>query len=230
LDQLFLTLFNQAPGTASATMVALDALGLLLTGVALLVLARRNDLGWWVQLLAAFAGPMIIALQFGQEGLFKAIPVLAVGIFGLWRFSKYPLVGKFHRSVQVRGFSAGSLVWGFILVVLLTALTAAPSANGLAVASIPVSFWLAFAFYSIVPAALVGIANGFRWAWLAIPVAAAGQIAVFFGNNPGLATLAALVLQVGAGIFGWWSWRQLPAEATTADADARAYPPSPYKA
>lgn len=228
MDQLFQSLFNQPLGTDTATIVALDALSVLLTGLALLVLARRNDLGWWIQILAVFAGPLVIALQFGFDGLFKAVPYLLVPIFGLWRFSKYRLRGKFGRAVEVKPFSASSLVWGFVITVLIAFASALPTLfSRMDLASVPANFWMTLVFAALVPAGLVGVANGLRWAWLAIAVSAVAQVAVYFGNQPAFATLAVLVLQFGASVFGWWSWRQLPAEAI--QDDATEYPPSPYQ-
>lgn len=228
MDQLFQSLFNQPLGTDTATIVALDALGVLLTGIALLLLARRNDLGWWFQILAVFAGPLVIALQFGFDGLFKAVPYLLVPVYGLWRFSKYRMRGKFARLVEVRPFTASALVWGFVLTVLIAFASAIPTIfSGLDLASIQASFWLTLGFAALVPAGLVGIANGLRWAWLVVAASAVAQVAVYFGNQPAFATLAVLVLQFGASLFGWWSWRQLPAEAT--QDDAAEYPPSPYQ-
>ncbi|WP_372697121.1 nicotinamide mononucleotide transporter [Arthrobacter sp. JSM 101049] len=228
MDQLFQSLFNQPLGTDTATIVALDALGVLLTGIALLLLARRNDLGWWFQVLAVFAGPLVIALQFGFDGMFKAVPYLLVPVYGLWRFSKYRMRGKFARLVEVQPFTASALVWGFVLTVLIAFASAVPTIfSGLDLASIQASFWLTLAFAALVPAGLVGIANGLRWAWLVVAASAVAQIAVYFGNQPAFATLAVLVLQFGTSLFGWWSWRQLPAEAT--QDDAAEYPPSPYQ-
>lgn len=228
MDQLFQSLFNQPLGTDTATIVALDALGVLLTGIALLLLARRNDLGWWFQILAVFAGPLVIALQFGFDGLFKAVPYLLVPVYGLWRFSKYRMRGKFARRVEVRPFTASALVWGFVLTLLIAFASAIPTIfSGLDLAGIQASFWLTLGFAALVPAGLVGIANGLRWAWLVVAASAVAQVAVYFGNQPAFATLAVLVLQFGASLFGWWSWRQLPAEAT--QDDAAEYPPSPYQ-
>lgn len=228
MDQLFQTLFDQVAGTDSATILALDALSVLLTGIALLLLARRNDLGWWFQILAVFAGPVVIALQFGSDGFFKAVPYLLVPIYGLWRFSKYRMRGKFVRLVEVKAFTASSLVWGFVIALLITFASAVPMIfSGLALGTIQASFWLTLAFSALVPAGLVGVANGFRWAWLVVSVSAVTQVAVYFGNQPALATLAVLVLQFGASLFGWWSWRQLPADAI--QDDAADYPPSPYQ-
>jgi hypothetical protein len=228
VDDLFYSLFGQASGTATGTQVALYAAGSLLTCIALLLLARRNDLAWWAQILAVFAGPLTIALLYGYEGLISAVPKMAVAAYGLWRFSKYPLVGKFGREVEVRGFSLRSLAWGLVLTVAFTALALGPMlTTGFIFSDLTTALWLSLLLESVVVAALVGIANGVRWAWLAIAGSGAAYIAVLFGTNPALATLGLLVFQVLAALYGWWAWRPLPAEAATAEAEA--YPPSPYK-
>jgi hypothetical protein len=230
VDDLFLTLFGQLPGTDTGTQVLLHAVGSLLTGVALLLLARRNDLGWWAQILAVFAGPLVIALRFGYEGLVAALPLMGAAGYGLWRFSRYPLVGKFGRDVEVRGFSVGSLAWGVVLVGLFTALKLGPMlSTGFIFSAGTSAIWMALALESVVVAGLVGVAHGLRWAWLAIAAAAVGYIAVLFGNQPALATLGLLVFQFGTALFGWWSWRQLPADvAGVGQHEADSYPPSPY--
>lgn len=229
MDQLFFELFGQAPGTSTATIVALSALSTLLTGVALLLLARRSDLGWWAQVLAVFGGPLVTALLFGYAGLLAALPAMFLAAYGLWRFSKYLLAGRFGRSVEVRGFAPVQVLWGAAVVVVLTGLRLGPMlTSGLALDAAATSLWLNAALGAAVTAGLVGIANGVRWAWLAIAAASVAYIVLFFGSQPALATLAVLVLQFGASVYGWWAWRQLPAEA--ADESVEAYPPHPYSA
>lgn len=227
MDQLFLDLFGQQPGGSSATIVALSALSSLLTGVALLLLARRNDLGWWVQVLAVFAGPLVTALLFGYAGLVGALPAMAVAAYGLWRFSKYAAFGRFGRAVAVRGATPASVAWGFGLTAVLTALNLGPLLwSGLVFGGGTSSIWLNAFLGALITAALVGIANGFRWAWLAVAASSVGYVAVFFASAPARATLGVLVLQFGAALYGWWSWRQAPAEA---DAEpTETYPPHPY--
>ena len=41
----------------------------------------------------------------------------------------------------------------------------------------------------------------------AIAAASVAYIVLFFGSQPALATLAVLVLQFGASVYGWWAWR-----------------------
>ncbi|MGJ9402919.1 nicotinamide mononucleotide transporter [Arthrobacter sp. KK5.5] len=227
MDHLFFDLFGQAPGGSSATIVALSALGSLLTGVALLLLARRSDLGWWVQILAVFAGPLATALLFDATGLLASLPAMGIAAYGLWRFSKYPMAGRFGRAVQMRGFAPAQVLWGAAIVAVFTGLGLGPMlTSGFALSGGTASIWLSMVFGAVVTAGLVGLASGVRWAWLAIAAASVAYVVLFFGSQPALATLAGLVFQFGASAYGWLAWRQMPAEATAVPVEA--YPPSPY--
>ncbi|MCO1339383.1 hypothetical protein BJH93_10845 [Kocuria polaris] len=241
MDELFSTLFNQPFGTDSGTQVALAAISSLLTAVALMLLAHRNDLGWWAQILAVFAGPLVLALTFGYEGLYFAVPALAVAAYGLWRFSSFDLRGRFTRAVVPAPLTAGRIVTGLVLAVLLTAAQWGPFLfNGYAFGAATGRIWLAYAATAVVTAALVGIANGVRAAWLAVVVGSAGSIATLFAGTPPFGTLLTLVLQLlvaGYGFFVWGALRRSGAEPGAAGGAAQhddggstaAYPPSPYR-
>ncbi|MEE1621286.1 nicotinamide mononucleotide transporter [Zafaria sp. J156] len=228
MDQLFFDLFGQVPGTSTAMIVSLSALSTVLSGLALVLLAVRSDLGWWAKVLSVFAGPLTIALLYTYADLVHALPLMAVAAYGLWRFSKYPTAGRFGRDVRVRGASARAVAWGVALVLAFTALGLGQMlTSGLALSPAAWGLWANAALGAVVTAGFVGIAHGIRAAWLAVAAASAGFIALFFANQPALATLGALVLQLFAALYGWWAWRPAPAEAAPAAAD-EAYPPSPY--
>lgn len=233
MDELFYNLFSQAPGTDSGTQVSLFAVSTLLSCIAMVFLARRNDLGWWAQILAMFAGPLVVALQYESSMLFYAVPALLAAAFGLWRFSKFEMAGRFGRNVVRRGFSVKSLLAGLALLLVFGALRLGRMLTtgfifGGGTAALVVSL-LAEAALVV---ALIGIACGYRWAWLAASAAGVAYVAVLFGSNPALALLGVTVFQVLAGLYGWFVWRELPSVATAAeDAAADApYPPSPYAA
>lgn len=233
MDVIFYNLFSQAPGTDSGTQVALFAISTLLSCIALVVLARGNDLGWWSQILAIFAGPLVIALQYEASLLFYAVPALLAAAFGLWRFSRFDAAGKFGRKVLVQGFSIKSMLIGLALVVIFTALRMGRMlTEGFIFGDGNASIWMSFIAEATLVVAFIGIACGYRWAWLAATVAGIVYVAVLFGNNPALALLGLNVFQALVGIYGWISWRSLP-EAGSADNTAAAdakYPPSPYSA
>ncbi|MFL4474641.1 nicotinamide mononucleotide transporter [Paeniglutamicibacter sp. MACA_103] len=233
MDELFYNLFSQAPGTDSGTQVALFAVSALLSCIAMVVLARRNDLGWWAQILAVFAGPLVIALQFEASMLLYAVPALLAAAFGLWRFSRFENSGRFGRKVIQRGFGINSLLVGALLVLVFTALRMGPMlTSGFIFTDGTASLWISFVAEAALVVALIGIACGYRWAWLAGTVSAIVYVAVLFGTNPALALLGVTVFQALAGIYGWFAWRNVPTEnAINADQAKNAkYPPSPYTA
>lgn len=233
MDELFSTLFNQPFGTDTGLQLLLSALSTLLTAVALMFLAHRNDLGWWVQIVAVFAGPLVLALSFGYEGLVFAIPALAIAAYGLWRFSSFDLRGRFTRDVVPAGFALPQLAWGAVLVLLLTAAQwGAFLFNGYAFQSATGRIWVAYAATAVVTASLVGIANGVRWAWLAVVVGSAAWIAALFSGTPAFGTLLALVLQLlvaGYGFFAQGAPRPAGGGTNPDDDAAATYPPSPYR-
>lgn len=233
MDELFYNLFTQAPGTDSGTQVALFSVSALLSCIAMVVLARRNDLGWWAQILAVFAGPLVIALQFEASMLLYAVPALLAAAFGLWRFSRFENAGRFGRKVIQRGFSVKSLLIGALLVVVFTALRMGRMlTSGFIFTDGTASLWISFAAESALVVALIGIACGYRWAWLASTVSAIVYVALLFNTNPALALLGVTVFQALAGFYGWMAWRNLPGERSiNADEPSNAkYPPSPYAA
>ncbi|MFI8413080.1 nicotinamide mononucleotide transporter [Paeniglutamicibacter gangotriensis] len=233
MDELFFNLFNQAPGTDSGTQVALFAVSALLSVIAMLLLARRNDLGWWAQILAVFAGPLVIALQFEASLLFYAVPALLAAVFGLWRFSRFTISGKFGRQVTQRGFSIKSLLLGLLLVLVLTALRMGRMlTTGFIFTDGTASLWISFAAEAALIVSLIGVACGYRWAWLASTVSAIVYVGLLFDTNPALALLGVTVFQALAGVYGWIAWRNLPTEASleAANHTDSKYPPSPYTA
>ncbi|GAA3702809.1 hypothetical protein GCM10022377_15530 [Zhihengliuella alba] len=237
MDQIFSTLFNQPLGTDTALQVALSALSTLLTAVALMLLAHRNDLGWWVQILAAFAGPLVIALTFGYEGLLSAVPSLVVAAYGLWRFSRFTLHGRFTREVVRAPLHLRQFGWGLGVAVVLTALGLGQMlTSGFVFQAGTANIWIAYGCAAVISAALVGVANGVRWAWLAAAAAGVVNVGVLLaGGDPALGTLFALVLLALGALYGWFVWGALPVaersdDAPRADAgNAADYPPHPYR-
>lgn len=233
MDELFYNLFSQAPGTDSGTQVSLFAVSSLLTFIALLLLARRNDLGWWAQILAVFAGPTVVALQYEASMLIYAIPAMLAAAFGLWRFSKFENSGKFGRKVIQRAFSVKSLLIGVALLAIFGALRfGLMLTTGFIFSGETLGLSISLIAEAAIVVALLGIAFGYRWAWLAISASGIAYVVVIFDSNPALALLGVTVFQILAGIYGWFSWRELPTqkmEEEAAEANSK-YPPSPYTA
>ncbi|MFF5791747.1 nicotinamide mononucleotide transporter [Paeniglutamicibacter sp. NPDC012692] len=233
MDELFYNLFSQAPGTDSGTQVALFAVSALLSCIAMVLLARRNDLGWWAQILAVFAGPTVVALQYEISMLFYAVPAMLAAAFGLWRFSKYEMAGRFGRKVIRREFSVKSLLIGLALLVVFGALRLGRMlTTGFIFSDGTAAVLVSLLAEATLVVALIGIACGYRWAWLAASASGVVYVAVLFGSNPALALLGVTVFQVLAGLYGWFVWRDLPtSKSIAADAESGSeYPPSPYTA
>nr|WP_256449176.1 nicotinamide mononucleotide transporter [Paeniglutamicibacter quisquiliarum] len=205
----------------------------MLSCIAMVVLARRNDLGWWAQILAVFAGPLVIALQFEASMLLYAVPAMLAAAFGLWRFSRFDNSGRFGRKVIQRGFGAKPLLIGALLVVVFTALRMGRMlTSGFIFTDGTAALWISFAAEAALIVSLIGIACGYRWAWLASTAAAIAYVAVLFGTNPALALLGVTVFQALAGIYGWFAWRNVPTERAVTEGETKnaKYPPSPYTA
>lgn len=218
MEELFFNLFKQLPGTDSGTQVALYALSALLSVIACLLLAHRNDLGWWAQMLSVFAGPLVIALQFDMRTLFYALPCFALAAFGLWRFSRFDFQGKFTRKVTLAGFGVMPLILTVLGVLLLTALRLGEMlTTGFAFTSGTLPIWLSFIFEALVITAFVLVACGIRAGWLLVALGSLGYTATIFANDPALAILGIWVFMVIASLYGWWAWRGLPRRAEVLD-------------
>lgn len=223
MEELFFNLFSQLPGTESGTQVALFSLSALLSVCAALLLAHRNDLGWWAQMLAVFAGPMVIALQYDLMLLTYALPYFALAIFGLWRFSRFEFQGKFTRKVTLGNFGVAPIILTLIGVLALTALHLGEMlTTGFAFSSGTSVIWLSFVSEALVITSFALIACGLRPGWLLMALASAVYVVTIFNNNPALALLGTWVFMFLASLYGWWAWRALPkrSAATTEVATA----------
>lgn len=207
MTEIIQNLTNQEAGSETATIVMLNALAYVLMAVGAWLLGRRNDLGWWAYMLGVFAGPIVTALLYGYEGLLSAIPAMLIGVFGLWKWSKSAMVGRFGRAVPTRALKVRSVVTFVILVIVLTALNLGPMlTSGFAFSSGAEIILINMALMGIITASFAGIAFGQRWSFIALALAAAGVVALVVANDPALATLGAYVFLALGAIVGWFSW------------------------
>lgn len=222
MEELFYNLFSQLPGTESGTQVALFSLSALLSVIAALLLAHRNDLGWWAQMLAVFAGPLVIALQYDLMLLTYALPYFALAAFGLWRFSRFEFQGKFSRKVTLGRFGILPMIMTVLGVLALTALHLGEMlTTGFAFTPGTSVIWISFLCEALVITSFALIACGLRPGWLLMALASLVYVVTIFNNNPALALLGAWVFMVLASLYGWWAWRVLPKrgqDAAAADA------------
>ncbi|MGP9650015.1 hypothetical protein ACT3TP_05960 [Glutamicibacter sp. AOP38-B1-38] len=211
MEELFYTLFSQLPGTDSGMQVALFSLSALLSVVACALLAHRNDLGWWAQILAVFAGPLVIAMQYDTLFLVYAIPSLLIGVFGLWRFSRYKFQGKFTRQVLRAPLGLSAIIAAALGVAVLTALHLGEMlTTGFAFTAGTGTIWVSYLTEAVVLVSFALIACGIRAGWLLMALASAVYVATLFANNPAFALLLVWVFMVIAALYAWFMWRTLP--------------------
>lgn len=215
VEELFYNLFSQLPGTESGMQVALYSLSALLSVIACILLAHRNDLGWWAQIIAVFAGPLVIALQYDMLYLIYAVPALLIGILGLWRFSRFKFAGKFTRQVSRAPLSVPAIVWSVVGIVVLTALHLGEMlTTGFAFTAGTSTIWISYVTEAAIYVAFALVAFGIRSGWLLMAVASGVYVATLFANNPALALLFVWVFMVLASLYAWFMWRTLPRRAS----------------
>lgn len=224
MEEIFFSLFSQLPGTESGTQVALFSLSALLSVIAALLLAHRNDLGWWAQMLAVFAGPMVIALQYDLMLLTYALPYFVLAVFGLWRFSRFEFQGKFTRQVTLGRFGVQPIILTLLGVAVLTALHLGEMlTTGFAFTPGTSVIWLSFLSEALVITSFALIACGLRPGWLLMALASLVYVVTIFNNNPALALLGTWVFMLLASLYGWRAWRALPARSAEASAVSAAH-------
>lgn len=209
LETLFLA--RDAGNGSTYTQVLLLAASLLLVMASAILLAHRNDLGWWALIVAAFTGPVITAMQFDLFGLLYAIPLLLLAIFGLWRFSLFRLTGKFTRVVTRTPLTAWTVLGVAMGIVLLVALRFGPNLFNSLFLSATADVWVMFAAEAAIYASFVMIARGVRAGWLLLAAAAIADLIVYFTVSPMLGMMGLLVFIALAALYGFFLWRALPA-------------------
>lgn len=212
MDSLLETLFMAtAESSSSYVQILLSAASMLLVFISAVLLAHRNDLGWWTLILSVFVGPMISALQYDLLGLLYAVPLLLIAVFGLWRFSLFKLNGKFTRivtSTPVTIWSAVGLLMGLILLV---ALRFGPFLfNGGFMSATP-EIWVLYFADAAIFASFVMIARGVRTGWLVLALAAIADLVIYFLISPMLGMMGLFVFIALGAVYGFFLWRGLPA-------------------
>lgn len=212
VDSILETLFMATADSGSSyVQILLSAASMLLVFVSAILLAHRNDLGWWTLILSVFVGPMISALQFDLLGLIYAIPLLVLPIFGLWRFSQFKLTGKFSREVtatSITGWSAVGMIAGLILLV---ALRFGPFLFNSGFLTATPEVWVMYFADAAIFASFVMIARGVREGWLLLALAAIADLVIYFVISPMLGMLGLYVFIALAAAYGFFLWRTLPA-------------------
>ncbi len=210
VDSILQTLFMAtADSNSSYVQILLSAASMLLVFVSAILLAHRNDLGWWTLILAVFVGPLISALQFDLLGLIYGIPLLLLPIFGLWRFSQYKLHGKFTREVTRTGITMWSAVGMLVGLILLVALRFGPFLFNSTFLSATPEIWVMYFADAAIFASFVMIARGVREGWLLLALAAIADLVIYFMISPMLGMIGLYVFIALAAVYGFYLWRNL---------------------
>lgn len=229
----------------------LTMLSSLLLAVGIILLARRNDFGWWLVMLGYFANPLVAALYPGQNDywlLLGAIPLFICAATAMYGFSRHPLKGRFTRVLAPTQFSVVGLLGLLLLAVALTILQwghavttpqrlfATLSADQMSGPLL--TAWLNFFFTALIGASLVGVGFAQRWAWGLTALGGAGlallttlQPQLSGSEEPLFGLLLGYVLVVVTAVYAWIAWgtplAQTSGEDTSEDsaaADADADP------
>lgn len=239
MDQIIQTLTGSAAGTSQATIMLLTIVASLLLAAGNVLLARRNDFGWWVIMLGYFANPLFAALYPGQNDywlLLGAVPLFICASVAMYGFSRRPLKGRFTRVIAPTQFSVIGLLAVFLLTVALTILQwghAVTTPQRLFSTLSPemltgpmITAWLNFVFTALIAAAYVGIGFAQRWAWGVTALGGAGlallttlQPQLSGAPEPLFGLLLGYVLMVVTSFYAWFAWgTPLPAAADEGDA------------
>ena len=218
MDHLISELSGAPAGSVSSNLTLLNIGFLAFVAIGNLMLAHRNELGWWFSMLGTFFGFIAVALYPGSANwmlLLGAVPLFAVGAVGLALWAKHPLAGKFTRSVPVANFS----IMGAIMLLIYTGVVALLQFGpDLAYPQLIFSetmqiAWLNFGLNALIMAGLLGVAFGSRWAWslaaiggICMTVASALLPHLTGGPQPLLSQLFGMVLVTISAIYAWLMW------------------------
>lgn len=211
MESIIDSLFQLSLSTSSGVQILLSAISALFVVIAALLLAHRNDLGWWALIMAVFSGPIISAMKYDLYALFYGVPLLLLAIFGLWRFSRFELKGKFIRMVTRTQLTVTSVVGLLAGIILLVALHFNVFLfNGSYLSATP-EVWAMYVSDAVIFASFVLIARGVRSGWLLLAAGAISYVVVYFLVSPMLGMLGLYVFTALAALYGWYQWRALPA-------------------
>ncbi|MHA7224483.1 nicotinamide mononucleotide transporter [Glutamicibacter soli] len=211
MESIIDSLFQLSLSTSSGVQILLFAISALFVVIAALLLAHRNDLGWWALIMAVFSGPIISAMKYDLYALFYGVPLLLLAIFGLWRFSRFELKGKFIRMVTRTQLTVTSVVGLLAGIILLVALHFNVFLfNGSYLSATP-EVWAMYVSDAVIFASFVLIARGVRSGWLLLAAGAISYVVVYFLVSPMLGMLGLYVFTALAALYGWYQWRALPA-------------------
>lgn len=231
-------LFGRMNGPLDIAATAVTVLGALLLCAALVLISRRNDVGWMLAVAAMLLPVLASALKFPPLMLDSPLTLLlfaagaaltlavagGAAVYALFLFRKLPLAAPLTRTVLPRPFrgpdvvgpAAVAIVYSLASLVVVAAIFTGIHAP---LSSVPWLTVLLNGFLAgLAPAALVGLANRSRWAWLLFVVAAIVAIYSTVMTAQGSVLIFLYVVQAGLAIAGWQRWGTLASSTNNATA------------
>jgi len=210
VDSLLESLFQTASDGSTYVQVLLTALTSLFVIVAAILLAHRNDLGWWALIIGVFSGPVIIAMKYDLYDLIYAVPLMIIAFFGLWRFSRFKLKGKFTRQITSTPLTLTSMVGIVVGVILMVALKFNVFLFNGVYLSATNEVWFMYFAEALTFVSFIFIARGVRAGWLMLALGSIANVVVYFLMNPVLGMLGLQVFSALAAVYGFFLWGNLP--------------------
>lgn len=233
MDGMSDLLFGRLDGGFSVVVVVARLLATAMVCAALVLLARRNQVGWWLLVGSVLPSgtTALIGLLNSAGGSLGAVAVsmlsmtiwllltLGVGVYGFLSFQKFPPVTSSVRDITLRRFTGPDLVLP-LLVALVYAigsiLATATIFRGFTGDSPPVTLILTLGatgfMLGLLPAGFAGLAQRSRWAWFLIAVASIVDILGATLAANGSAIIFLLLAQTALALYGWGKWRGMPEE------------------
>ncbi len=238
-DLLFGPIFS-AP---QAVSLAFRIVGVVIMCTALVFLARRHEVGWWLAIASFALGLPAAFFQLstgfpvspGSLMLYSLLSWLAplvgvgAGIYGLAAFRKTPMDGPMVRDISLRPFrpagAAGPLLVAvaFAVAYLLPLLVLSMGLGGS-------GGWVRFPFGAVLSSGflsgllaggLVGLAGRSRWAWLLAAVSSVVSLGGVALAAQGSVLVFLFMAQAALAVYGYLGWGRLRRDTSGVDESRR---------
>jgi len=219
-------LFGPLGNSLSIIALGLKILGALIMCCALPLLGRRSEVGWWLAIgsfsMFLLAGTFAVPLDFLSSAVLVTLYVagswapplvgIAVCFYGLLAFRKAPATTLLTREILLRRFQATDIVGPAIIALIFAGATLIPAlvlnfSMSAANLSLPLTaMFVGGAVQGLLPAGLVGLAHGSRWAWFLIAGAALVSIAGTTMAAQGSVLIFLYLAQAVLAVYAWGRW------------------------
>ena len=232
MDGMSELLFGHMNGPFDAVVVAMSVVATLAMCGALVFLARRHELGWWLvagsfllsglstllNLLTTGAPTPQSLILFAVGAVIPMVLGVGLGIYGLLSFQKFPLTARSTRGITLHRFSAAAVLAPLAIAVVFALASLIPVVSLRAAYGEAVQLSLGLLLTSLIsgfllgllPAGLLGLAHRGRWAWFLIAVSALVNIGATVLTATGSVLIFLFFAMAVLAFFGWGRWGSIP--------------------